>query len=793
MLKNYLTIAFRTLRRFPGYAFINISGLALGIACCLLIALVVRDELSYDQFHEQAPNLYRLIQQFPMGERDHSVMSAMPAGAHLVANYPEVQTSTSLLSYWFTPLVSRGDAGFYEKGLLFVDQNFFNVFSFQLLKGNPETALQSPTSLVLTETAARKYFGDEDPMGQTLIMNTDLAFTVTGIAADPPRTSHIQFDLLAALSRMPDVADTPEFLTHWGLQAFHTYLVLVPGADTAALEAKLIDVARAQYGEETRLRYALQPVTAIHLYSNFRGELATNGDVQQVWLLLGIGLVILLLACINYTNLATARYLRRAKEVGIRKVVGAQPRQLMVQFLSESVVFTLLAVPVAFVLLEGGIVLLQSFIPETALPAFDMTPLLWVLLGGIVLSAALLAGGYPAFYLAHFQPGNVLRNATPKSVRAWLRKSLVVFQYATAIVLLAGTGVMYQQLSYMQHKKLGFDKEQVLMLPIRDERLQQLPGAVQTAFGALPEVVRVANSTDLPGERFPATTDMVPEGIVLQEPVRTFMSWIDEHYIETLGVEMVAGRGFSALFPSDAETGLIVNTETVRKVGWGSSEEAIGKRIELWGTQYTIVGVVQDFHFESLREPIKPLLFFKQGNTTKGVIIRVRSNDMPATLARLEAVWKDLSTTQPFAYTLLDDNLARLYTNEVRWSRIISGAAGLAFLIACLGLFGLAAFSAEQRTKEIGIRKVLGASLTHIVGLLSRDFLKLIVLAFAVSVPIIYIVMGRWLEGFAYRTSISVGLITLTGLIALLIAFLTVSYQSVKAAMADPVTSLRYE
>ena len=787
MIKNYLKITLRTLLKHKGYAFINIFGLAIGLACCLLIVLFVRDELSYDRFHEKADRTYRIVRQ----ERDlaPSVTPSALLGPALMETYPEVEHATRLIRSYFSPLVSRDEDGFYEDRIFFTDAEFFNVFDFRLVRGDPDTVLSEPFSILLTETMARKYFGDEDPLGQTLTLNAAHTFTVTGLLDNSPRTTHFTFDFLASIESLPEVTGRANMLETWGLGSFPTYVVLPEGYDPAALEEKLAGFLPPQF----QIRYFLQPLTEIHLASAYRGEIEANSDARYVWMLSGIALMILLLACINYTNLATARFARRAREVGIRKVVGAHRRQLMGQFLGESVLLSMMALLVALALLEALLPAFSTLIDGTLTFDFSEDVAMLGAMVAMALLAGLVAGSYPAFYLSAFRPGLVLKGAAEGSRRTPLRKVLVVTQYAIAVVLLAGTGIIYQQLDYMRTAKLGFEKEHVVVVPVRDEAVQQRPEVAKATFLMQPEVTHVSSSAALPGTETSGTSDARRLGAQDDEPFRISVHWIDEDYVEALGIAMAAGRDFSDDFPTDKDETLLINETAARDFGWASAAEAVGEVIALWGEQRRVIGVMEDFHFESLRTAIGPLLFFPEMDETRSLILRLRTNDLPATLARLEDTWKQLSTTQPFTYSFLDEDLETLYVAEMRWGKIIASAALFALLIACLGLFGLASFLAEQRTKEIGVRKVLGASATSIAVRLSGDFARLVLIAFVVGAPVAYLSAQRWLDGFAYRIEVSGWIFLMAGSLVLAIALLTVSYQAIKAALADPVRALRYE
>lgn len=789
MLSNHLKIALRSLRKQKLYGFINVFGLALGLACCLLIGLFVRDELRFDRFHANADRTYRIVQQDDDLAPD--VTPEAPLAPALLASYPEVEHATRLFRYWFTPLVSRDDQGFYEEDFLFTDAEFFDVFSFDLVRGTPETALAAPFSLVLTESTARRYFGDADPMGQTLRVNAEHTMTVTGILADPPRTSHFTFSMLGSVEALDAVMGWENVLSNWGLGNFPTYLVLAEGSDPAALDAKLPDLVDRVLGEESTSSYRLQPLTDIHLYSDFRGELEANSDIRYVWLLFALAVTILLLACINYTNLATARFAQRAREIGVRKAVGAQRRQVAMQFLTESTLMAVLALGVAVGLLTLA---LPAFGTLTG-GALTLSPFQdgGLVLGavGIALLTGGIAGGYPAFVLSASQPRVALQGRV-RTTTSPLRQGLVVAQYVAAVVLLVGTGAVYQQMDYIQTERLGFEREQVVVLPVRDSTLASQPGVLKATFAALPEVTRITATTSLPGTQMPATTDFAPEGMT-REPFRIFMGWVDDTYLPTLGIDLAAGRNFSTDRVSDADGALLLNETAVREIGWVSPQDAIGKRAQIWGGDYEIIGVVKDFHYASLREPIGPMVLFPNFSDTEGLVLRLDTDDLPGAMAKLETTWHALTAAQPFTASFLDQDLDRLYAAEDRWGALVGVGALIAVLIACLGLFGLASFMAVQRTKEVGVRKTLGASLGSVVVLLSKDYIRLVGIAFLVACPLAYLVADRWLDGFAYRTDLGVGVFLATGLTVLGIAALTVSVQALRTASADPIQALRYE
>ena len=808
MLKNYFKIAFRNFKKHKGYAFVNLSGFALGIACCLLILLYVQDELSYDRFHEQADEIYRVaIREVTPTSDVLYPLTPYPLAATLVADFPEVRHATRLRRRQALA-ISYGDQLFDETRIHRADSNFFEVFQLPFLQGHPKTALRNPSSVVITASIARKYFGDDDPMGKVLDFKDGITYstpyTVTGVIEDVPRQSHFDFDFLLSWRR---AGDEPRVRQNWFGYGVYTYFVLDERQRPEDLEAKFPAMLRRYGGpqiEEGRglsfdehlaagneYHYFLQPLTDIHLYSNMNWEIEPNGSITYIYLFTAIAFFILLLACVNYMNLTTARSVRRAREVGMRKVMGSSRRQLMAQLLTESVLMTGIAFLLALLLLEGVRPGFNAFTGKSIAVGYALDGyLLPALLGGALL-IGMLAGSYPAFFLSSFRPVMILKGqGAPGVSRTAFRNGLVVFQFVVSIALLVGTFVVQEQMDFMQTKRLGFDKEHVVVMEkawaLGDQR-----AAFKQKVLSQPGVVGFSATDAVPGGSY-AEIFMAPEGVARSEQYNVSVVWADHDYVQTLGLAMAQGRLFDEALASDSMA-VIVNETLVRLMGLGA--HPIGKRIRTprGSTFYPILGVVEDFHFQSLREEIQPFAYFIEGGTMARAAVRIRSEDVPETLAYLEETWKQFVSDKPFAYSFLDDGIAVLYRAEEQTRTLFGMFSLLAIVIACLGLFGLSAFIAEQRTKEIGIRKVLGASVGGLVVLLSKDFVKLVGLALVVATPVAYFAMHRWLQSFAYRIEISWGIFLMAGLLALLIASLTVSYQAVRAALADPVKSLRYE
>ena len=787
MIKNYLKVALRNLRKRKGYAFINVAGLAVGMACCLLIALFVRDERSYDRYHDKADRIFRLV--------DERARVGAPFAPALRDEFPEVEQAVRLHPmFWTTPLLRAGEQGFYEDGIFFADSSLFDVFSFRLLRGNPETALAAPFSMVLTEAMAAKYFGNADPMGQVMAYDNTHDYTITGIVEDTPVNSHFRFDFLASFSTLYELEDFWGMPLTWVNPTAHTYLLLTDPAAAAALEARLPDFIIKHRGEAFRngRTFRLQPLTDIHLTSHLQSEAEPNSDGAYLYIFSIIGLAVLLIACFNFINLATARSTERAREVGMRKVVGAHRRQLVRQFLSESMVMSavagLLAVGLVALFLPAFNALSGKALTMSAVAEGEML----AGLAAVVLFVGLVAGSYPAFVLVRFRPVAVLKGAfTRTSSGAQLRKGLVLVQFALSMMLIVGAATVYDQLDFMRSSKLGFDGEQILVVPLLDRSMRPQVEALQSEWMRHPNVVSVSGSHRVPGQLFNGF-GYVPEGGDPENPIGVRDLGVDHDFTKTFGLDMAAGRDWSREIVTDEDEAFILNETAARAFGWADPSDAVGKRLARSGKEGVVIGVVRDFHFKSLHHTIEPLLMHLRP-FVMNLSIRVRPDDLPATVASLERAWKQFSPAFPFDYYFFDEAFDSRYRAEERAGQLFGYFALLAVFIACLGLFGLAAFSAAQRTKEVGVRKVLGASVGGIVMLLSKDFVTLVGWAFVVATPVIYLAMNRWLGGFPYRVDISWSIFLLAGLAALVVALATVSYQSVRAAMTDPVKALRYE
>ena len=797
MLKNYLTVALRNLLRQKGYSFINVAGLTVGLASFILIALFVQHELSYDRFHEKADRIYRIVQRQPgnvyLGTDYFAVTPAVLAST-LLKEYPEVKQATAFREQ--EALLSLGEQNTWEKGLL-ADEHFLEVFTFPLLRGEPKTALAQPNSLVLTETLARKLFGAEDPVGRTLrYQQEEDAYTVTGIVADPPDNSSIRFTFIASASSneyyLFDLGENA-----WQNNSWNTFVVLAEGSTGAGFQAQMPGlvkkyVAREDYDPVKSSQYIVQPLRDLHLRSRYNFGIRGQGNITYVYLFSAIGLVILLLACVNYTNLAVARSVGRSREVGMRKVVGAWRRQLVAQFLGESVLMASLALVLAIGLVYALAPFFGRLVERPIQLDFVGNGLLLPGLLLLVVLVGLLSGSYPAFFMASLRPIQVLMGkGDSRTSKFRVQRLLIVGQYAASIALVACSFVVYQQLRYVQHKELGYNREHVVTVPVRDGGVRENYAVIREAWLRDPHVVAVTSSTDLPTNVQNSQIISGWDGSSEDESLPIYRLDVGHDFLKVFGIELAAGRSFKREAATDGESGYLINETAARAMGW-TPEEAIGKHFVHEEEVRTVIGVVRDFHMHSMHLAIQPLLILLNPDRIWNISAKVRPENLPGTIALFERTVKQF-TPYPFEYRFLDDQFDELYKKEVRLGETFGFFTALALLIASLGLFGLAAFAAQQRTKEIGVRKVLGASVPGIITLLSMDFLKLVGLAFVVAAPVAYFLMHRWLEGFAYRIELGPGVFLLTGGLVVLIAVLTVSYQSVKAALGDPVKSLRYE
>jgi putative ABC transport system permease protein len=810
MLINYFKIAWRNLVKNKSFTAINIAGLAIGIATCLIIMLFVQDELSYDRFNEKAGQIVRVVFRGTMnGEKmkESSVMA--PVGPTFRKDYPEVIDATRLMQHG-QPKVIIDNKTFKDASFAYVDSNFFQVFTLPLIKGDAKTALVEPYSVVITETLSQRYFGNADPIGKVLDFHDyNQLYKITGVMRDIPVNAHFHFDIFGSMASVPEARSDS-----WLSGSYFTYLVLQKGYDPKKLEAKIpravekyigpqliqgLGVSLSEFRKKGNdIGLYLQPLTDIHLRSDFSNSMEPGGDIQYVYIFGAIAIFMLVIACINFMNLSTAGASKRSKEVGIRKVLGSVKYELIGQFLLESTLLTLFSLLLALVLVKMALPVFNELSAKQLKLNLLQNSLTIPGLLLFWLTVSLIAGSYPAFYLSSFKPISVLKSKIAANVKSIsFRSFLVVFQFVISVVLIVGTTLVYQQLSYIQHVKLGYDKDQLLVL-----RNSYLLGNNEDVFKsqieADPRVANVTTSGFVPAG--PTNTDLTSsfpdDKRELNARIRIYQ--IDANYIPTMGMKIVEGRNFSPNFPSDSSIDaptVIINETLARVFGWGKN--AVGHTVNMATDNVggkkgvKVIGVVQDFHFRSLHEAINPLLMVLQKSS--GLIIKVKTKDIPGLLSTMKSQWDAFKPEEPFKYAFLNELYNQTYLKEEKTGSILSIFAGLTIFIACLGLFGLATFTAQQRNKEIAIRKVLGVSLPGLITLLSKEFIVLVSIAILIATPVAWWAMHIWLQDFAYRINISWLVFLAAGVAAILIALLTVSFQAVKAALANPAKTLRSE
>ncbi|GAB3264282.1 ABC transporter permease [Larkinella harenae] len=808
MLRNYFKIAWRNLMKNKVFSFINSVGLSVGLTCCILIAAFVKDELSYDRYPTRAEQIYRVgVRLVGNGTVTDFPNADVAVGRGIQRAFPEVEASTRLFR-WNQIFVRYGEKTSKEKSVAIVDSNFLEIFSIPFREGDPKTALRDPNSMVVTAAFAERFFGSEPALGKILTFGQDQqARKITGVIDAIPKNSHFHFDIF-----LSSVGEAFAQRQNWSNVGSYTYLVLKKGADSQKLEAKLpqlvaehvvpevqrdmgISLSEAQKSVDT-FRFFLQPLTDIHLYSATKYELEPNGNINYVYLFAILAVFILLLAIVNFTNLSTAGAAKRSKEIGIRKVMGSVSVQLVGQFLIESVVITFLSLLLSLGLITALLPFFNALAgKQIELAGFFTGDNLTVLLG-FGLLVGLLAGIYPAFFLAFSKITTVLKGGSVLQTgrRNSLRSGLVIFQFAVSAILIIATLVSYQQLKFMQTKTQGFDKEQVMVIhdtytlgtneTVFKQQLRQDSRIVQAS---LSRSVPLSNDTE-EGTQIYGKDPLKKQ---TTKEIQTTIYRIDDQYLPTLGIKLRQGRNFSPAFPSDSSA-VILNDAAVRELGWGQTNP-IGKTIVRSGRkEFTVVGVVRDFHYASARQKIAPLMLLL-GYNSGAVQVKVKADDVAGVVAAMKEKWAAFNPPAPFTYTFLDDRFAALYEAEQKTGTLFTVFAGISIVIACLGLFGLATFTAEQRTKEIGVRKVMGATSSSIVLLLSKDFLQLVLIAVLIAFPIAGWAMNRWLQDFAYRIEVAWWVYALAALLAVGIALLTVSFQSIKAALMNPVKSLRSE
>ena len=790
MIRNYIKVAIRNLLRQKGFSFINIFGLALGISCTALIGMWVNDELSYDKFHKDHQRIYRVTATLPELKL-HAAVSPAPMALALKNEIPEVEDAVRI-SDIKRSLIQVGDIKFEEEGFIFADSNFFRMFNFPFVKGDSERALQNPEGIVITERMAMKYFGTIDVLDKTMRKNNKEDFTVTAVIADVPANSHLRFDFVQPM-RFLARSNNDLKNTVWDNFNWYTYLKLNDKAQQTkpaieALEKKMQEIYKKNE-PVVKAGFVLQPLTRVHLHSNFLADMPGHGNAQNVYIFMVVAVFILVVACLNFMNLATARAARRAKEVGLRKVVGAIRPHLMGQFLAESLVVALLSLVLALLIIYIVLPYFNTLGGKNLALDFSNFQLVAGLLG-ITVITGLLAGSYPALYLSGFVPATVLKgNFTGGGSGSLFRNTMVVIQFAVSISLIVGTAIVYRQLKYIQHLNLGYDKENLLYVPMTGEMWSKYD-ALRAGLGNNRLTSHYSFISDLPTTSSGATISVEWSGKDPNTQPLFYNLAIDEHFEEVFKATILEGHGYGENAHADS-VNIIVN-ETALKTMDMPLESAVGTKINVWGRERTIIGVVKDFNFKPVQEAIGPM--FLNRNTWGGyAIVRTLPGETENTIKALEQICKEINPSYPFNYSFVDQDIANLYMAEQRLGSLFNIFAVLAVLISCLGLYGLSAYLAERRTRELGIRKVLGASGFQLVYLLSATFTRPILIATAIAVPLAWYGMSQWLRGFAYHVTIDWTIFILAFLSALVIAWLTVSFESIKAATTNPVNSLRSE
>ncbi|MEP2774260.1 MAG: ABC transporter permease [Fulvivirga sp.] len=798
MLKNYVIIAFRNIKRQLGYSLVNIFGLAVGLACCILIGLYVKHELSFDRFHTEVENVYRVDLTFRSAQGEKKTfMTPTALLPTLKREFDEVKHGVRVFDVGgFSPVIlQHGNVKYQEPEFFFVDSAFFDVFSFKLLAGNPSKCLTEPRSVVLTEYSANKYFGDNDPMNQVIKVDGN-DYTVTGVVENTPDNSHFQFDFLASFSSLR--AAKQEI---WSSANYATYIRLSSNKNVNSIKQTLNDKVKEALGEgqSMSLIFGFMPITDIHLRSDISDEMQPQNSITYIYIISVIGVLILLIACINYMNLATARSVERAREVGMRKVLGAVRKQVFVQFLGESAIVTALSIIVALIFvniampafnsLTGKVIVTEDLLNTSVLTGLLIT----------FLFVSFVAGAYPALSLSSFSPGSMLKgNFTRSKTGNWMRQILVVFQFSISIFLIIGTLVVWKQLDYVKNKKLGYDKENVIILPT-DGNVNKNFETIVTELTKRPDVAGVSIASESPVNIGGGYTLSVPG--IIENPISVNAVAVDKRFVENMGIALLQGRHFndadlklvSKENREEREYAFIVNEEVLATLLIDEREKILGQKVNLNGRQGEIVGVIENFHSTSFHRKINPLVLMIEPSQYNMLFVRLDTDNLQKTLLAVEDEWKRIVPDRPFVFEFMDEEYDAMYRSEERLSNVFTVFAVLAIVIACLGLFGLVAFAVEKRNKEIGVRKVLGASVPSLFFLISKDFSKLVVIAFVISAPIAYWLMQEWLADFEYKTTVGVWPVAISIVCTLFIALLTISYQSIKAALLNPAETLRAE
>jgi putative ABC transport system permease protein len=794
MWKNNIKIALRNLFKNKVYSLINIGGLAIGLAAFLAISLYIRGELNYDRFHRNFNNIYRLTEIQKQADGYHPVaVTPGPLAPSLVSEYAEIEYA-GRIGQW-SALLQIDTSTIESKSTLIVEHSFFKMFDFKLLYGDTATVFNHPDEIILSESIAKRFFGENwrnaSILGKILMLNNEQPHTIVGVVQNPPTNSNMQFEVLLPFK---DLEKYDEWSNKWNSNSYHTYLQLRPDTDVAAFEHKIANHI-AKYDANNEATLHLQPLSAVYLYSkfDFGSDWGKRGDIFSIRVFFTLGITLLLIAIFNFINLATARAIKRAREVGIRKSVGAQRYSLIGQFLGESLLMTTLAVLLAILLTQPALSLFNNLIDKDITMPTDQ-PQFWVILAAGTILVGLLTGGYPAFFLSAYRPSQVLKGIIDARSGLGFRKTLVVGQFILSLTLGIGAVVIYQQLNFVQNKKLGFDQSQLLFVRLKGETRDK-SAILKDELSKIPTITSVTATTgNLVDVSNSSTVEW--EGQTPNDEFLITQMNIDANFMTTTGMSLASGRNFSAEIAGDTtdKFGRYMLNETAAKRMVYTNESVLGKKVKFWGLEGEVIGVLKDFHFRPLNKTIEPFIFrFRPKEFYFDLLLKLAPNDMPTTIAAIEEAYKKVDADHPFSYGFVDQSLETQYKAEQRTGRTVLYFAILTIFISCLGLFGLVAFAAEQRTKEIGVRKVLGASVASIVGLLSKDFLKLVLIALIIASPMAYALMQRWLADFAYRIDIQWWMFAFAGLVAITIAFLTVAGQAVRSAIVNPVKSLRNE
>ena len=805
--KNYLKVALRNIMRLKEYSLINILGLSIGMASFILIFLFVRYEMSYDRYHDKAEHIYRVVQEGAVtGNR--SAITPNPMAPELAREIPEITHAVRIDDFHSKLLVNYQNRFFKEEHFILTDPEVFQVFSFPLVKGDPDTVLKDKFSVVISEEMAEKYFGREEPVGKVLHVDNQFDFMITGVMKNIPRNSHFRCDFLASFACADDLY-WKGFSEDRTQSSLHTYILLRKGASVSGFEDKLRAFAERfmqpviqEYApvadqipgglESLKFELFLQPLTRIHLHSHLFAELSVNYDIRYIYIFSAIAFFILVISCVNFTNLTAACSTRRLKEIGMRKVLGARRSQIIKQFVTESIVMAVIAFLLAIIIVAILRPVVHPLIGEDLVGQASRSGSIWLILILLTLIVGIASGSYPAFFVSASQPASSLKGSLLLRSKTFFRSFLVVVQFVITVGLIFSTLVISQQLHFLKNKKLGFKKEHVIVLPFEDRSEVKSFPLIKNELLKNPQILSVAGASNIMSRVY-SSSPFWWEGAQEGDSMRVEKLFVDDDFIETFGIRIVHGRNFSEDVKTDQKNAFIINQTAAKAFGW---ESPVGKKLA-WAYKKaekgTVIGVIEDFHFRSLHQKIEPLILVPGGEFFNNIYIKVHHKGVPEALSFIQKTCRHFFPQRPVEYFFLDDDIDRMYKSETMMGQLFWHVSILAIFIACLGLFGLISYSTEQRTKEIGIRKVLGSSVFGVVSLLSKEFIRLLVLANLIAWPLAYCVMHKWLQNFAYRIDVSILVFVLSAACTLIVALFTMSFRSVRAARANPADTLRYE